>query len=60
MHGLRAIDSGRSIDRSLTSGDCARHRLGPPEHFTAMPEGIAPARCTVLHRVDAHRDCPRQ
>lgn len=33
MHGLRAIDAGRTIDWSKTSDDYLRHRPGPPQRF---------------------------
>jgi SAM-dependent methyltransferase len=33
MHGLRAIDAGRSIDWSKTSADYLHHRPGPPPRF---------------------------
>lgn len=36
MHGIRAIDAGRSIDWGRTSDDYAQHRPGPPERFYAM------------------------
>jgi SAM-dependent methyltransferase len=35
MHGLNALDPGRSIDWGKTSADYAAHRPGPPEGFYA-------------------------
>ena len=36
MHNVPAIDPGRAIDWSLTSGDYAAHRPGPPARLYDM------------------------